>query len=176
MSKKSSCGCLLQHSLRIAINKHYWPLKTKWRLPSAQAESCFIQRIRKWERDNQHIRWLSLIFVHQEFRALEPHVEAISRRIAVNISEFSRKISESFRKKSENFSHFSDFLVGSVAHMLQNRDLVGLTFKRLFVPKQIYWIVEQIIYCWLDGVVGYVKNERQDTYKTMKDERQLSSP
>lgn len=106
----------------------------------------------------------------------EPYVEAISRRIAVNISEFSRKISESFRKKSENFSHFSDFLVGSVAHMLQNRDLVGLNFKRLFVPKQIYWIVEQIIYCWLDGVVGYVKNERQDTYKTMKDERQLSSP
>ena len=67
--------------------------------------------------------------MHQEFRALEPHVEAISRRIAVNISEFFRNISESFRKKSENFSHFSDFLVGSVAYVLQNRDLVRLTSK-----------------------------------------------
>lgn len=105
----------------------------------------------------------------------EPYVEAISRRNAVNISEFFRKFSESFRKKSENFSHFSDFLVESVAHMLQNRTLVGLNFKRLFVPEQIYWIVEQIVYCWLDGVVGYVKNERQDTYKIMKDERKLSS-
>ena len=105
----------------------------------------------------------------------EPYVEAISRRIAVIISEFFRKISESFRKKSENFSHFSDFLVESVAHMLQNRTLVRVNSKRLFVPEQIYWIVEQIVYCWLDGVVGYVKNERQDTYKTMKDERKLSS-
>lgn len=94
----------------------------------------------------------------------------------MNISEFFRKISESFRKKSENFSHFSDFLVGSVAYVLQNRDLVGLNFKRLFVPEQIYWIVEQIIYYWFDGVVGYVNNERQDTYKTMKEERKLSSP
>lgn len=93
----------------------------------------------------------------------------------MNSSEFFRKFSESFRKKSENFSHFSDFLVESVAHMLQNRDLVGLNFKRLFVPEQIYWIVEQIVYCLLDGVVAYVKNERQDTYKTMKDERKLSS-
>ena len=107
---------------------------------------------------------------------LEPHVEAISRRIAVNISEFFRNISESFRKKSENFSHFSDFLVGSVAHMLQNRALIRVNSKRLFVPEQIYWFVEQIVYCWLDGVVGYVNNERQDTYKTMKDERKLSSP
>ena len=78
---------------------------------------------------------------------LEPYVEAISRRIAVNISEFFRKFSESFRKKSENFSHFSDFLVGSVAYVLQNRDLVGLNFKMLFVPEQNYWIVEQIVYC-----------------------------
>ena len=75
----------------------------------------------------------------------EPYVEAISRRIAVNISEFFRKISESFRKKSEMFLLFSDFLVGSVADMLQNRTLVGLNFKRLFVPEQIYWIVEQIL-------------------------------
>lgn len=104
----------------------------------------------------------------------EPYVEAISRRIAVNSSEFFRKFSESFRKKSENFSHFSDFLVESVAHMLQNRDLVGLNFKRLFVPEQIYWIVEQIVYCLLDGVVAYVKNERQDTYKIVKEERKLS--
>ena len=73
------------------------------------------------------------------------------------------------------FLLFSDFLVGSVAYVLQNRTLVGLNFKRLFVPEQIYWIVEQIVYCLLDGVVAYVKNERQDTYKTMKDERQLSS-
>lgn len=95
----------------------------------------------------------------------DPYVEAISRRIAVNISEFFRKISESFRKKSENFSHFSDFLVESVAHMLQNRDLVGLNFKRLFVPEQIYWIVEQIIYYWFDGVVSFLENERQDANK-----------
>lgn len=93
----------------------------------------------------------------------------------MNISEFFRNISESFRKKSEIFLLFSDFLVGSVAYVLQNRDLVGLNFKRLFVPEQIYWIVEQIVYCLLDGVVAYVKNERQDTYKTMKDERKLSS-
>ncbi|EKX92345.1 hypothetical protein HMPREF9999_00751 [Alloprevotella sp. oral taxon 473 str. F0040] len=85
--------------------------------------------------------------MHQEFLVFDPYVEAISRRIAVNISEFFRHISESFRKKSENFSHFSDFLVGSVAHMLQNRALVGLNFKRLFVPEQIYRIVEQIVYC-----------------------------
>ena len=65
----------------------------------------------------------------------------------MNISEFFRKFYESFRKKSENFSHFSDFLVGSVADMHQNRALVGLNFKRLFVPEQIYWIVEQIVYC-----------------------------
>lgn len=45
------------------------------------------------------------------------------------------------------FLLFSDFLVGSVADMLQNRTLVGLNFKRLFVPEQIYWIVEQIVYC-----------------------------
>ena len=113
--------------------------------------------------------------MNQEFRALEPCVEAISRRIAVNISEFFRNISESFRKKLENFLHFSDFLVGSVADVLQNRALVRVNSKRLFVPEQIYRIVEQIVYCWLDGVVGYVKNERQDTYKTMKEERKLSS-
>lgn len=41
--------------------------------------------------------------------------------------------------------------------------------------EQIYWIVEQIVYCQLDGVVGYVENERQDTYKIMKEERTLSS-
>jgi len=46
--------------------------------------------------------------------------------------------------------------------------------KRLFVTKQIYWIVEQIIYCWLNGVVGFLENERQDTYKIMNDERKLS--
>ena|GEM_PF-2552695 len=95
----------------------------------------------------------------------EPYVEAISRRIAVNISEFFRKFYESFRKKSEMFLLFSDFLVGSVADMLQNRTLVGLNFKRLFVAEQIYLIVEQIIYYWLDGVVSYVNNERQDANK-----------
>ena len=83
----------------------------------------------------------------------------------MNISEFFRKFSESFRKKSENFSHFSDFLVGSVAYVLQNRDLVGLNFKMLFVPEQIYLIVEQIIYYWLDGVVSFLENERQDANK-----------
>ena|GEM_PF-4591362 len=46
--------------------------------------------------------------------------------------------------------------------------------KRLFVPEQIYLIVEQIVYCWLNGVVGFLENERQDTYKIMKDERKLS--
>lgn len=49
--------------------------------------------------------------------------------------------------------------------MLQNRTLVGLNFKRLFVAEQIYLIVEQIIYYWLDGVVSYVNNERQDANK-----------
>ena len=63
------------------------------------------------------------------------------------------------------FLLFSDFLVGSVADMLQNRTLVGLNFKRLFVVEQIYLIVEQIIYYWLDGVVSYVNNERQDANK-----------
>lgn len=63
------------------------------------------------------------------------------------------------------FLLFSDFLVGSVADMLQNRTLVGLNFKRLFVAEQIYLIVEQIIYYWLDGVVSYVNNERQDANK-----------
>ena len=72
------------------------------------------------------------------------------------------------------FLLFSDFLVGSVADMLQNRTLVGLNFKRLFVAEQIYLIVEQIIYCWLNGVVGFLENERQDTYKIMKEERKLS--
>ena len=78
---------------------------------------------------------------------LDPYVEAISRRIAVNISEFFRNISESFRKKSEIFLLFSDFLVGSVADVLQNRTLVRVNSKRLFVPEQIYRIVEQIVYC-----------------------------
>lgn len=72
----------------------------------------------------------------------------------MNISEFFRKFSESFRKKSEMFLLFSDFLVGSVADMLQNRTLVGLNFKRLFVPEQIYWIVEQILLLarWRSGL------------------------
>lgn len=110
----------------------------------------------------------------KKFRALEPHVEAISRRIVVIISEFFRKISESFRKKSENFSLFSDFLVGSVADVLQNRALVPLNSKWIFVPEQIYWIVEQIVYSWLDGVVGYVENEREDANAIMIDEWKLS--
>lgn len=59
--------------------------------------------------------------------------------------------------------------------MLQNRALIRVNSKRLFVPEQIYWIVEQIIYYWFDGVVSFLENERQDTYKTMKEERKLSS-
>ena len=72
----------------------------------------------------------------------------------MNISEFFRNISESFRKKSEKCEKFSDFLVGSVAYVLQNRALVCLNFKRLFVPEQIYWIVEQILLLarWRSGL------------------------
>lgn len=52
------------------------------------------------------------------------------------------------------FLLFSDFLVGSVAHMLQNRTLVRVNSKRLFVPEQIYLIVEQILLLarWRSGL------------------------
>ena len=40
--------------------------------------------------------------------------------------------------------------------------------------NRFYLIVEQMACRWLEGIAGYVENERQDAHKKMKDDRKLS--